>query len=76
MPGRSHRNRTRRDQARRRRPRPDADAGPGPLLSTRALVILLTGGIAATVAAIVPDAAVPIGVAVGVVTLLAQIVRD
>lgn len=53
--------------------RPD---GPQPLISTRALVILLTAGAAGGVAAAFPSAAIPIGVVVAVLTLLAQIVRD
>ncbi|GAA4229248.1 hypothetical protein GCM10022254_21230 [Actinomadura meridiana] len=55
--------------------RPDQN-GPRPLISTRALVIILTaiGAAALTVAA--PWIAIPIGVGVGVVTLLTQIVKD
>ncbi|MFC6934964.1 hypothetical protein ACFQHO_34630 [Actinomadura yumaensis] len=50
--------------------------GPQPLISTRALAILLTAGAAGGVAAAFPSAAIPIGVVVAVLTLLAQIVRD
>ncbi|RKS74905.1 hypothetical protein BZB76_3428 [Actinomadura pelletieri DSM 43383] len=57
------------------RVRPD-QAEPRPLISTRALVIILTAVGAAVLAALAPRAAIPIGVGVGVVTLLAQIVRD
>ncbi|WP_165495452.1 hypothetical protein [Actinomadura roseirufa] len=46
------------------------------LLSTRALVIMIVAIGAAALCAAAPRAAVPIGVGVGVVTLLAQIVRD
>ncbi|WP_019634012.1 hypothetical protein [Actinomadura atramentaria] len=49
---------------------------PAPLFSTRALVILLAAVGAAVFSVVRPDTAVPIGVAVGVVTVLAQIVRD
>ncbi|MDL4771468.1 MULTISPECIES: hypothetical protein [Thermomonosporaceae] len=58
----------------RRREGPDIE--PQPVISTRALVILLAAAVAAIVAALFPDAAIPIGVGVGVLTLLAQIVRD
>ncbi|MGK5555132.1 hypothetical protein ACSNOI_26305 [Actinomadura kijaniata] len=64
-------------QVRRRRTgRPPGRREPDPLLSTRALMVLLAAGGAGAVAALVPESAVPIGVAVAVVTLLAQIVRD
>ncbi|MBW8483637.1 hypothetical protein [Actinomadura parmotrematis] len=61
---------------RARHDREEPDAAPRPLISTRALVILVAAGGAAGFAALVPDTAVPIGVGVGVLTLLAQIVRD
>ncbi|MBO2459765.1 hypothetical protein [Actinomadura violacea] len=46
------------------------------LLSTRALLIVLVAIGAAALTAMAPEAAIPIGVGVGVVTLLAQIVKD
>ncbi|WP_433478003.1 hypothetical protein ACQPZP_13775 [Spirillospora sp. CA-142024] len=49
---------------------------PRPLISTRALVIGLAAVAAAALTAAAPDLAVPIGVGVAVVTLLAQIVKD
>ena len=51
-------------------------AEPRPLISTRALVIGIVAVGAAALTAFAPRFAVPIGVGVGVVTLLAQIVRD
>ncbi|MFA1549986.1 hypothetical protein [Actinomadura chokoriensis] len=49
---------------------------PRPLISTRALVIIIVAIGAAALTAVAPRVAVPIGVGVGVVTLLAQIVKD
>lgn len=46
------------------------------LLSTRALLIVLVAIGAGALTAMAPQAAIPIGVGVGVVTLLAQIVKD
>ena len=46
------------------------------LLSTRALLIVLVAIGAAALTVMAPEAAIPIGVGVGVVTLLAQIVKD
>ncbi|MFI0485857.1 hypothetical protein [Actinomadura sp. 9N215] len=57
------------------RVRPD-QAEPRPLISTRALVIILAAVGAAALTAAAPWLAIPIGVGVGVVTLLAQIVKD
>ncbi|MDL4818139.1 hypothetical protein [Actinomadura opuntiae] len=57
------------------RTRPN-QAEPKPLISTRALLIMIVAVGAAALTAMAPRAAVPIGVGVGVVTLLAQIVRD
>ncbi|RSN67953.1 MULTISPECIES: hypothetical protein [Actinomadura] len=51
-------------------------AAPGPLITTRALLIILIALVAAGICAAAPEAAIPIGVGVGVVTLLAQIVKD
>lgn len=51
-------------------------AEPRPLISTRALVIILAAIGAAALTAAAPQFAIPIGVGVGVVTLLAQIVKD
>lgn len=49
---------------------------PRPLLTTRALLILTLAAGSAGVAAVFPQTAVPLTLAVTVVTLLAQIVRD
>ncbi|MGP4027676.1 hypothetical protein [Actinomadura sp. 3N407] len=49
---------------------------PRPLISTRALVIILVAIGAAVLTAAAPRFAIPIGVGVGVVTLLAHIVKD
>ncbi|QXJ25001.1 hypothetical protein AGRA3207_006432 [Actinomadura graeca] len=49
---------------------------PKPLITTRALVIIIAAIGAAALCAAAPDAAIPIGVGVGVITLLVQIVRD
>jgi hypothetical protein len=49
---------------------------PRPLISTRGLVIIIVAAGAAGLTAAAPQFAVPIGVGVGVVTLLAQIVKD
>ncbi|WP_157610485.1 hypothetical protein [Spirillospora albida] len=49
---------------------------PKPLITTRALVILIIAGGAAGLCAMNPSAAVPIGVGLAVVTLLASIVKD
>ncbi|WP_165978683.1 hypothetical protein [Actinomadura darangshiensis] len=49
---------------------------PRPLISTRALVIIIAAIGAAVLAAAVPPLAIPIGVGVAVITLLAQIVKD
>lgn len=57
------------------RGRPD-QAEPKPLISTRALVIVLAAVGAGALTAAAPGLALPIGVGVGVVTLLAQIVKD
>ncbi|MFB4300059.1 hypothetical protein [Actinomadura sp. NTSP31] len=57
------------------RARPN-QAEPKPLISTRALLIVLVAAGAAALTALAPRAAIPIGVGVGVVTLLAQIVKD
>ncbi|MWA04484.1 hypothetical protein F8568_029720 [Actinomadura sp. LD22] len=46
------------------------------LVSTRALLIVLVAIGAGALTAWAPQAAIPIGVGVGVVTLLAQIVKD
>ncbi|MFV2176894.1 hypothetical protein ACFHW2_05045 [Actinomadura sp. LOL_016] len=51
-------------------------AAPGPLITTRALLIILVALVAAGICVLAPQAAIPIGVGVGVVTLLAQIVKD
>ncbi|NDU72598.1 hypothetical protein GWI34_08150 [Actinomadura sp. DSM 109109] len=55
---------------------PTRQGEPRPLISTRALVIVLAAVGAAALAAAAPDLAIPIGVGVAVVTLLAQIVKD
>ncbi|MEU8118353.1 hypothetical protein AB0C21_06555 [Spirillospora sp. NPDC049024] len=47
-----------------------------PLLTSRALLIILTAGAAAGAAALKPAAAIPIGVGVAVVTLLVKILDD
>jgi hypothetical protein len=46
------------------------------LISTRALLIVLVAIGAGALTAMAPQAAIPIGDGVGVVTLLAQIVKD
>jgi hypothetical protein len=46
------------------------------MISTRALVIIIAAIGAAALTAAAPRLAIPIGVGVGVVTLLAQIVKD
>jgi hypothetical protein len=46
------------------------------MISTRALVIIIAAIGAAALIAAAPRLAIPIGVGVGVVTLLAQIVTD
>ncbi|MBE1534905.1 hypothetical protein [Actinomadura algeriensis] len=57
-------------------PPPAGRSAPGPLITTRALLIILVALVAAGICAAAPEAAIPIGVGVGVVTLLAQIVKD
>jgi hypothetical protein len=49
---------------------------PRPLITTRALVILIIAGGAAALCVMAPSAAIPIGVGLAVVTLLASIVQD
>ncbi|MFC0038995.1 hypothetical protein [Actinomadura rayongensis] len=76
-----HRRTVRRDEirgraSRGRRPMRRPAGDPAPLFSTRALVILLAAVGAAVFSVVRPGTAIPIGTAVGVVTLLAQIVRD
>lgn len=55
---------------------PSRDGEPRPMISTRALVIIVAAVGAAALTLAAPRFAVPIGVGVGVVTLLAQIVKD
>lgn len=55
---------------------PPEQGEPRPLISTRALVIILVAIGAAALTAAAPRFAIPIGVGVGVVTLLAHIVKD
>ncbi|GAA4368801.1 hypothetical protein GCM10023088_18130 [Actinomadura verrucosospora] len=55
---------------------PPRQGEPRPLISTRALVIVLVAIGAAALTAAAPDLAIPIGVGVAVITLLAQIVKD
>ncbi|NEA26997.1 hypothetical protein [Actinomadura bangladeshensis] len=55
---------------------PSRHGEPRPMISTRALVIILAAVGAAALTAAAPRFAIPIGVGVGVVTLLAQIVKD
>jgi hypothetical protein len=55
---------------------PPNQGEPRPLISTRALLIVLVAVGAAVLTALAPRYAVPIGVGVAVITLLAQIVKD
>ncbi|MFG2086663.1 MULTISPECIES: hypothetical protein [unclassified Spirillospora] len=55
---------------------PPEQGEPRPLISTRALVIILVAIGAAVLTAAAPRVAIPIGVGVGVITLLAHIVKD
>ncbi|NVI87304.1 hypothetical protein [Actinomadura sp. BRA 177] len=55
---------------------PPEHGEPRPMISTRALVIIIAAIGAAALTAAAPRFAIPIGVGVGVVTLLAQIVKD
>ncbi|GAA1738762.1 hypothetical protein AB0K40_27760 [Nonomuraea bangladeshensis] len=55
---------------------PTDPAGSQPLLSTRALLIIVTAVLAGVTVAVQPALAVPVGVSLAVVTLLAKILGN
>ncbi|MFI0449237.1 hypothetical protein [Actinomadura sp. 6N118] len=59
-----------------RREEPESAPESRPLLSTRALVIIMAAVLIGGVVAIKPGLAIPLGVSVAAVTLLVKIVGD